>query len=232
MRHRALQQKIILIASWVSCITESFIHFLCSLQHPVNSAWIAKSFPLFFSFFFIPTGLPESLSVYFTGKCFIFLSLERRRRMRRIVSSSRVAFPRPTQVSSKSSLLFTLSSSPSSASFSTFSSPPFYSLFSSISIVLWHFILLSTLVFVLLWPQFLLLSCPRCPLISFFSSFALPIDLSFLVLFFLNFHHRCPFSFLHFFPSSLSSLSSMLLLPLLHFPCLYLLLNLSPPLLS
>lgn len=57
--------------------------------------------PLFFFFlllpqstkklyFFIQTGLPESLSVYFTGKCFISLILKRSGRMmmmRRIVSS-------------------------------------------------------------------------------------------------------------------------------------------------
>lgn len=47
--------------------------------------------PLFFTLitsqlsllFLIPTGLPESLSVYFTGKYFIFPNLERRRRRRK-----------------------------------------------------------------------------------------------------------------------------------------------------
>ena len=68
------------------------VQFLCSLQHPVSSVSIhcilllsphsTKSF-----LFLIPTGLPESLSVYFTGKHFISLSLERKRRRRRIVSS-------------------------------------------------------------------------------------------------------------------------------------------------
>lgn len=139
---------------------------------------------------FVPTGLPESLSVYFTGMGFIFLSLEGGGRMMRsrIVSS---AFPKPTQI------LFCLQASASSASFSVSAFWPLQPVYlSQLSPIISHPLLCSfpflsilfsdilSAVSALLFPpdlQFPLYFCPVCPLISFFS-FKVLCDLSFLAL--------------------------------------------------
>ena len=137
---------------------------------------------IFFFFFLIPTGLPESLSVYFTGMCFIFRSLERGGRMMRsrtVLS----AFLKPTHLCYKPSFVFTLSASAASASFSLSAflhlwpnylsqlspivSPSLLSSFTFLSILFSHILSAINTLFA---PnlQFPLYFCSICPLISFF----------------------------------------------------------------
>lgn len=157
---------------------------------------------MFFCLFvLIPTGLPESLSVYFTGMCFIFLALKGGgRTMRgRIVFS---AFLKPTHLCSKSSFVFGLSASASSAASASFwvsaflrfrpnylshlspiISPPLLSSFTFPSI---RFSDILSAINALIPPppnlQFPIYFCPVFPLISFFFPFKDLCNLSFLAL--------------------------------------------------
>lgn len=157
---------------------------------------------------FIPTGLPESLSVYFTGMCFIFLSLEgggRQMRSRRVFS----AFLKPTHLCSKSSFVFSpsvlslifivrLLASSAKVFLSSLQSTPL--LFFLLSLFFPYcsltFFLPPALCFVPSNLQFPLYFCPVHPLISFFF-------------------HLMFYPISHFLPFGVNS--PLLLLSLFHF---------------